>query len=116
MYTVSDFRCSFIYAGLSKDAAKYIVEAGNVFGVGLDTPSLDPGKIVSFEAHQTLLGAQIFGIENLNLENDALPGNLCTLIESENSTLLIPQTNLTLLLDFGESARIATLCLRFLTC
>jgi kynurenine formamidase len=67
-----------MYTGLSKDAAEYIVEAGNVFGVGVDTPSLDPGKVVTFEAHQTLSEAQIFGIENLNLGNDTLPGNLCT--------------------------------------
>lgn len=85
---------SFIYTGLSKGAAQYIVETGNVFGVGLDTPSLDPGKIVAFEAHQVLLGAQIFGIENLNLTKDALPGNSRTVIESGNSAPLMPQANL----------------------
>ena len=42
--------------------------------MGLDTPSIDPGKNVIFEAHQTLLGAQIYGIENLKLEKDVLPG------------------------------------------
>jgi hypothetical protein len=45
-----------------------------VYGVGVDVPSVDPGKNVIFEAHQTLSGAQIFGIENLKLEKDVLPG------------------------------------------
>jgi hypothetical protein len=29
---------------------------------------------VIFEAHQSILGAQIFGLENLKLEKDVLPG------------------------------------------
>ena len=44
----------------------------------VDTPSIDPGKNVICEAHQTLLGAQIYGIENMNLERDVLPGKLLT--------------------------------------
>jgi kynurenine formamidase len=80
------YLCScFIDLGLSNDAAKYIVELGNVFGVGLDTASLDPGKCMTFNAHQTLLGAQIFGIENLKLEKDALPGKKLAVITSSLS-------------------------------
>lgn len=60
------------FPGLSKKAAEY-VRAKGVYGVGIDTPSIDPGKNVFFEAHQTLLGAQIYGIENLKLEKDVLP-------------------------------------------
>jgi kynurenine formamidase len=63
------------YTGLSKEAAEY-VRAKDVYGVGIDTPSIDPGKNVLFEAHQTLCGAQIYGIENLKLEKDVLPGKL----------------------------------------
>ena len=40
----------------------------------MDTPSIDPGRNVIFEAHQILFGAQIFGIENMKLEKDVLPG------------------------------------------
>ena len=47
-----------------------------VYGVGLDTPSLDAGKNETFSAHQTLLGANIFGLENLNLSSTEIPGNL----------------------------------------
>jgi kynurenine formamidase len=63
----------FIDTGISNRAAQYIRKTG-VYGVGVDTASIDPGKNVIFEAHQTLLGAQIFGIENLKLEKDILPG------------------------------------------
>jgi len=60
------------FPGLSNEAAQYI-RTKDVYGVGLDTPSIDPGKNVIFEAHQTLSGAQIFGIENMKLEKDVLP-------------------------------------------
>jgi len=67
----------FADTGLSNEAAQY-VRKRDVYGVGIDTPSLDPGKSVIFESHQTLLEAQIFGVENLNLEKDVLPGKLRT--------------------------------------
>jgi hypothetical protein len=66
-------RCHFIDTGLSNKSAQYL-RTRDVYGVGVDTPSIDPGKNVIFEAHHTLLGAQIFGIENLKLEKDVLPG------------------------------------------
>ena len=67
----------FIDTGLSNEAARYI-RTRDVYGVGVDTPSTDPGKNEIFEAHQTLSGAQIFGIENLKLEKDVLPGKWWT--------------------------------------
>jgi len=67
------FCIHFVDTGLSKEAAQYVCTR-DVYGVGLDTPSIDPGKNVIFEAHRTLSGAQIFGIENLKLEKDVLSG------------------------------------------
>ena len=56
------------FPGISKDAAKYLVER-HVKGVGLDSASLDPGHSTGFWAHRILLGANIYGLENLtNLE------------------------------------------------
>ena len=52
------------FPGLSKEAAKYLVKKA-VKGVGLDTPSLDPGVSVDFKAHQIILGANLFGVENV---------------------------------------------------
>lgn len=60
------------FPGLSKAAAQVFVSRG-VYGVGLDTPSLDPGKNAAFEAHNVLLRARIFGIENLNLASQQIP-------------------------------------------
>ncbi len=52
------------FPGLSKEAAEYLVSK-QIKGVGLDTPSLDPGVSVDFKAHQIILGANLFGIENV---------------------------------------------------
>lgn len=56
------------FPGLSKEAAEYLVKR-KVKGIGLDTASLDPGNSKDFWAHRTLLGANLYGVENLaNLE------------------------------------------------
>jgi kynurenine formamidase len=52
------------FPGLSKKAAEYLVSR-RVKGVGLDTPSLDPGVSQTFWAHRVLLGANIYGLENM---------------------------------------------------
>ena len=59
------------FPGISPEAARILVER-KVAGVGIDTLSLDPGNSKTFDAHKILLGAGIFGVENLtNL--DKLP-------------------------------------------
>jgi kynurenine formamidase len=70
----------FIGTGISKNASEYIAERRQVYGVGVDGPSLDPGQNVLYEAHRTLFEAKIFGIENLNLEKGVLPGNYTNLL------------------------------------
>ena len=52
------------FPGLSADGAKVLVARG-VSGVGLDTPSIDHGPSKDFIAHQILLGAGIYALENL---------------------------------------------------
>lgn len=52
------------FPGLSEEAARRIVARGAV-GVGIDTLSLDPGSSSGFPAHRVLLGAGLYGIENL---------------------------------------------------
>lgn len=59
------------FPGLSKDAAIYLVER-HVKGIGLDTASLDPGISTTFWAHRILLGANIYGLENM-AQLDLLP-------------------------------------------
>ena len=62
------------FPGIGKEAAQLFVER-KIAAVGLDTASLDPGSCVDFYAHRILLGAGIYGIENLNSNIDNLPTN-----------------------------------------
>lgn len=62
------------FPGFSGEAAAWLVENRNIFGIGVDTLSLDPGNSTTFDTHYTILGAGKFGVENVaNLS--ALIGN-----------------------------------------
>jgi kynurenine formamidase len=52
------------FPGISKEAAQYLVTK-KVKAIGLDTPSLDPGASSGFWAHRIILGAKMYGIENV---------------------------------------------------
>lgn len=52
------------FPGISKEAAHYLV-GKKVKAIGLDTPSLDPGVSNDFWAHRVILGANLYGIENI---------------------------------------------------
>eukprot|EP00598_Pedospumella_elongata_P003373 CAMPEP_0184979534 /NCGR_PEP_ID=MMETSP1098-20130426/9790_1 /TAXON_ID=89044 /ORGANISM="Spumella elongata, Strain CCAP 955/1" /LENGTH=255 /DNA_ID=CAMNT_0027502855 /DNA_START=25 /DNA_END=792 /DNA_ORIENTATION=- len=70
---------SLAFPGLSIEACNWFVER-KVSAVGLDTASLDPGNSTDFIAHRILLGAGIYGIENVNNNIDLLPPSGFTLI------------------------------------
>lgn len=53
------------YPGIGPDAATFLVEERDVVGVGVDTVSLDIGASTDFQAHLTLLGAGLYGLEGL---------------------------------------------------
>ncbi|MCR9191907.1 MAG: cyclase family protein [Gammaproteobacteria bacterium] len=59
------------FPGISKKAAQYLVDK-KIKGVGLDTASLDPGISRDFWAHRIILGANIYGLENVAYL-DAMP-------------------------------------------
>jgi kynurenine formamidase len=65
------------FPGLSEEGARLLVARG-VSGVGLDTPSIDHGPSKDFIAHQVLMGAGIYALENL-ASLDALPARSATL-------------------------------------
>ena len=65
------------FPGLSADGAKLLVKRG-ISGVGLDTPSIDHGPSTDFMAHQILMGAGIYALENLG-DLDSLPARGATL-------------------------------------
>ena len=52
------------FPGISAAAARLLVARG-VFGVGIDTASIDPGADPGFSAHRVLAAAGIFNLENL---------------------------------------------------
>jgi len=52
------------FPGVSAEAAELLGERG-IFGIGIDTASIDPGISTSFEAHQVLAAANVFNLENL---------------------------------------------------
>ncbi|MFL1011980.1 cyclase family protein [Flavisericum labens] len=62
------------FPGLSKEAAKWLVEQRNINAIGIDTPSIDYGQSEYFESHVILLSHNIPAFENLtNL--DKLPNS-----------------------------------------
>jgi kynurenine formamidase len=65
------------FPGLAEDGARLLVARG-VSGVGLDTPSIDYGPSQDFIAHQVLMGADVYALENL-ASLDALPARGATL-------------------------------------
>lgn len=65
------------FPGLSKDAAQWIVDSGRgIYGVGVDGPSVDPGRAVeTADAHKILSRANLYNIENVALNGTTLPPN-----------------------------------------
>jgi kynurenine formamidase len=59
------------FPGISKDAADYLVKA-KINGLGIDTASMDSGESTMFYTHRLILGANLYGLENLN-NLDQLP-------------------------------------------
>jgi kynurenine formamidase len=57
------------FPGYSPEAAKFLVEARNTFGLGIDTLSIDPGPSTDFPVHQYALAHSVYQLENVaNLE------------------------------------------------
>lgn len=57
------------FPGLSADAARWLVEKRQVFGVGIDAPSIDCGMCgnhYGFPTHVTLSAANVYTLENID--------------------------------------------------
>jgi kynurenine formamidase len=52
------------FPGISKEAAQYLV-GRKIKGLGIDTASMDVGNSHDFWTHRIILGANIYGIENV---------------------------------------------------
>jgi kynurenine formamidase len=53
------------FPGLDSAAARWLVTARRIDAVGIDTPSIDYGQSVTFDAHQILFAADIPAFENV---------------------------------------------------
>lgn len=64
-YKNQDVRGRLHFPGYSAEAARLLVEARNVRGLGIDTLSIDRGLSQKFEVHHLVNGAGRYGLENL---------------------------------------------------
>jgi kynurenine formamidase len=53
------------FPGYSEDAAKFLVEARNVMGLGIDTPSVDDGSSRKLPVEQYTLAHSVYHLENV---------------------------------------------------
>lgn len=53
------------FPGFSIDAADWLVARRDPVGIGVDTPSLDPGNSADFAVHYGFLATDRYGVENL---------------------------------------------------
>ncbi|KAH1025945.1 hypothetical protein HUJ05_010550 [Dendroctonus ponderosae] len=58
--------------GFSDEAARWIVNSQKFYGVGLDTPSIDPGNTTTYFAHRHLAANNLYNLENVKIL-DSLP-------------------------------------------
>uniref|UniRef100_A0A2H8TZW7 Kynurenine formamidase n=1 Tax=Melanaphis sacchari TaxID=742174 RepID=A0A2H8TZW7_9HEMI len=66
-------RSTSSFPGLSKEAAQWIVDSKKVFGVGVDSPSVDAGSTTSYDVHKILSKANLYNLENVALNGTILP-------------------------------------------
>jgi kynurenine formamidase len=57
---------NYHFPGWSEEAVDWLIRRRNIAGIGVDTLSLDPGNSTTFPVHFRLLGADLYGLENLN--------------------------------------------------
>ncbi|MEP6643125.1 MAG: cyclase family protein [Acidobacteriaceae bacterium] len=73
-YRNSDGHGVLHFPGYAEDAAKFLVEGRNAFGLGIDTLSVDNGPSKKLAVHQYVLAHSVFPLENVtNLER--VPAN-----------------------------------------
>ncbi|XP_050296912.1 isatin hydrolase-like isoform X3 [Anthonomus grandis grandis] len=58
------------FPGLSKEAAQWIANSKKIIGVGVDTPSIDPGNSTDYIAHRILAENSLYNLENVKLLTD----------------------------------------------
>jgi kynurenine formamidase len=67
------------FSHFSVEAARFLVTQRKINGVGIDTASTDYGPSRLFEVHEVILGAGLYGLENV-AHADRLPPTGATII------------------------------------
>jgi len=76
-YRNADAKGTMHFPGYSEDAAKFLVTARNVLGLGIDTLSVDYGPSRDFAVHQFTLAHSVYHLENVaNLERVPATGGI----------------------------------------
>jgi kynurenine formamidase len=74
-YRNADAKGVMHFPGYSEDAAKFLVEARNVLGLGIDTLSIDYGPSKDFAVHRYTLAHSLYHLENVaNLDRAPADG------------------------------------------
>ena len=74
-YTGQDASGGFHFPGFAAEAAEWLMSERKVFGLAVDTLSLDPGPSKDFKVHRSWLGSGRWGLENVaNLDKVASIG------------------------------------------
>ena len=74
-YRNADDKGVMHFPGYSLEAAKFLVEARNTLGLGIDTLSIDYGPSKDFPVHQYTLGHSLYHLENVaNLDHTPSTG------------------------------------------
>ncbi len=69
-YRNADDKGVMHFPGYSQEAAKFLVEARNVLGLGIDTLSIDYGPSKDFPVHHYTLAHSLYHLENVaNLDH-----------------------------------------------
>lgn len=61
------------FPGLHPEAAEWIVRNRLIVGLGIDTQSVDSAQSKGYVCHQTILGRNMYILENLNSDVDQIP-------------------------------------------
>jgi kynurenine formamidase len=74
-YRNADSKGIMHFPGYSRDAAQFLVEGRNVFGLGIDTLSVDYGPSQDFAVHRYTLAHSLYHLENVaNLDRVPVSG------------------------------------------
>ncbi len=84
---VTDTKVGAVAPGFTIDAARFLVEAREVYGLGIDMPSLDSSATRGFPVRAYIASRRVYGIENVvNLNAVPEAGGFVVVAPSKNAT------------------------------